>query len=54
MNVIFGILVLHFLILLRARTKSSPSVPYYTIFTLSSLTVAFVVFMMFTMAVPET
>jgi len=54
MTVILGILVLHFLILLRSRMTAKTAVPYYTVFSLSVLIVLYVVFMMFTMAVPET
>jgi len=53
MTVLLGILISHFLVIIRANISIRERVPYVSIFFLTALMVAFVVAMMFTIEPPE-
>lgn len=53
MTVLIGIILLHMLVILRAKYSERGKFPYISVFFITTLLVAFVTFMLFTMAPPE-
>lgn len=53
MSVLLGIIVFHFLVMLRAKQSIKGRAPYATTFFITVLMVTFVVVMMYTMEPPE-
>ena len=53
MTVLLGIIIIHFLVILRAKQSIREKVPYVTIFILTILMVSYVVAKMYTMEPPE-
>ena len=53
MKVLLGIIIIHLLVMLRARQSIRERVPYVSIFVLTVLMVTYVVAMMYTMEPPE-
>lgn len=53
MTILFGIITIHFLVILRAKQLIGGRAPYVTIFFLTAVMVTFVVAMMYNMEPPE-
>lgn len=53
MKVLLGILILHILVLIRARSSDGEGIPFGSIFTLSFLLTGYVILMMFLTENPE-
>ena len=53
MKTLIGIILLHTLVILRAKKQDNQSVPYGTVLVITSILVVYVVYMMYTMDYPE-
>ncbi len=53
MTPLFGIIIFHIVILMRAQSTKDKTVPYGSVFFFTLLLVAFVLFMMMTIEDPE-
>lgn len=53
MKILLGIVIIHLVILFRAKFSSRDESPYISIFFLTVLLVSYVFYMLYTMPVPE-